>query len=122
MQAAGFAEGTASFPGVTNQCGDRLAVREYAADDLAANATSGADYCGGHGLSLRAKPRQHSRLPPCNQLVIAEIRIQASKAGSQHGCRPPTGTTVAQLPEPRPQTVTQEPEPTCPAFTGLARL
>jgi Cupin len=30
-------------------------------------------------------------------------------------------TTVARLPEPRPQTVTQEPEPRCPASTGIAQ-
>jgi hypothetical protein len=35
-------------------------------------------------------------------------------------CRLPTGTTVARLPEPRPQPVAQEPEPRCPASTGVA--
>ena len=37
------------------------------------------------------------------------------------GCREGTGTTVARLTEPRPQTVTQEPELRCPASTGIAQ-
>src|SRR6185437_3100937 len=39
--------------------------------------------------------------------------------GSSPEYRPPTRTTVAQLPQPRPQPVAQEPEPRCQASTGL---
>ena len=34
---------------------------------------------------------------------------------------PYPGTAVAHLPEPRPHTVAQEPEPRCPAPTGIAQ-
>jgi hypothetical protein len=44
----GFAKGAAGFAGVANERGDRIAAREYAADDLAADAAGGADHCGGH--------------------------------------------------------------------------
>jgi hypothetical protein len=53
VQPAGFAEGAAGFHGVTNERGDRLAAREYATDDLAANAAGGPDHCGGHRISFR---------------------------------------------------------------------
>jgi len=52
-QPAGFAEGAAGFAGVANERGDRIAAREYAADDLAADAAGGADHCGGHRVSFR---------------------------------------------------------------------
>ena len=42
MQPEGFGEGAAGFAGVANERGDRLAVREQAADDLAADAAGGA--------------------------------------------------------------------------------
>lgn len=45
MQPAGFAEGAAGFAGVANERGDRTAARQYATDDLAADAAGGADYC-----------------------------------------------------------------------------
>ena len=45
MQPAGFAEGAAGFAGVADERGDRIAAREYAADDLAADAAGGADHC-----------------------------------------------------------------------------
>jgi hypothetical protein len=41
------------------------------------------------------------------------------KPGTSPEFRPPTGTTVSQQPEPRPQTVAREPEPRCRASTGL---
>jgi hypothetical protein len=53
VQPVEFAEGAAGFDGVANERGDRLAAREYAADDLAADAAGGADHCGGHGVILR---------------------------------------------------------------------
>ena len=37
----------------------------------------------------------------------------ASKSISE--CQAPTGATVAQHPKPRPESVTQQPEPRCPA-------
>jgi hypothetical protein len=36
--------------------------------------------------------------------------------------RPPPGTSVSQLPEPRPQSVAREPEPRCQASTGIAHM
>jgi hypothetical protein len=53
VQPAGFAEGAARFAGVANERGDRLAAREYAANDLAADAAGGADHCGGHRASFQ---------------------------------------------------------------------
>jgi hypothetical protein len=53
VQPVGFAEGAAGFVGVANERGDRIAAREYAADDLAADAARGADHCGGHRVSFR---------------------------------------------------------------------
>jgi hypothetical protein len=41
VQPAGFAEGAAGLAGVANQRGDRIAAREQAADDLAADAAGG---------------------------------------------------------------------------------
>ena len=38
MQPAGVAEGTAGLAGVADERGDRIAAREQAADDLAADA------------------------------------------------------------------------------------
>ena len=43
----------AGFAGVANERGDRITAREYAADDLAADAAGGADHCGGHRVSFR---------------------------------------------------------------------
>jgi hypothetical protein len=51
VQPAGFAEGAAGFTGVADERGDRLAAREQAADDFAADA-GGADHRGGHRISL----------------------------------------------------------------------
>jgi hypothetical protein len=53
VQPAGFAEGAAGFAGVADERGDRIAAREYAADDLAADAAGSADHCGGHRVSFR---------------------------------------------------------------------
>ncbi len=39
----------------------------------------------------------------------------AARSRTERECRPPTGTTVAHLPEPRPQPVAQEPERKCQA-------
>ena len=36
-------------------------------------------------------------------------------SSNEPGCKAPTGTVVAHLPEPRPETVNQEPEPKCQA-------
>jgi hypothetical protein len=41
------------FDGVADERGDRIAAREYAVDDLAADAAGGADHCGGHRVSFR---------------------------------------------------------------------
>jgi hypothetical protein len=43
----------AGFAGVADERGDRIAAREYGADDLAADAAGGADHCGGHRVPLR---------------------------------------------------------------------
>jgi hypothetical protein len=48
----GSAEGAAGFARVTDQRGDRIAAREYAGDDLAADAPGGADHGGGHRVPL----------------------------------------------------------------------
>jgi hypothetical protein len=53
VQPAGFAEGAAGFAGVADERGDRIAAREYATDDLAADAAGGADHCGGHRVFFR---------------------------------------------------------------------
>jgi hypothetical protein len=53
VQPAWFAEGAAGFVGVADERGDRIATREYAADDLTANTAGGADHCGGHRVSFR---------------------------------------------------------------------
>jgi hypothetical protein len=53
VQPAGFAEGVAGFAGIADERGDRIAAREFAADDLAADAAGGADHCGGHRVSFR---------------------------------------------------------------------
>jgi hypothetical protein len=53
VQAVGFAEGAAGFVGVANERSDRIAAREDAADDLAADAAGGADHCGSHRVSFR---------------------------------------------------------------------
>jgi hypothetical protein len=46
VQPAGLAEGAAGFAGVADERHIRIAVRQDAADDLAADATGGADHCG----------------------------------------------------------------------------
>jgi hypothetical protein len=51
VQPVAFAEGAAGFAGIANERGHRFAAREYAADDLAADATGGANHCGGHDVS-----------------------------------------------------------------------
>jgi hypothetical protein len=56
-----------------------------------------------------------------DQLVIAAKRQAHAKRGTGTERRPPAGTTVAHLPEPRPQPVAQEPEPRCQASTGTAQ-
>jgi len=53
VQPTRFAEGAAGLAWVTNQGGDRIAARECAADDLAADAAGGADHRGGHRFSFR---------------------------------------------------------------------
>jgi hypothetical protein len=46
---------------------------------------------------------------------------EAQKLATSTQCREGTGTTVAHLPETRPQPVTREPELRCPASTGIAQ-
>jgi hypothetical protein len=48
VQPDGFAEGAAGFAGVADERGDRIAARQDAADDQAADMTGSADHCGGH--------------------------------------------------------------------------
>src|SRR5215475_7528535 len=48
MQPAGLAEDAARFARVANERSDRIAAREHAADDFAADAAGGADNCSGH--------------------------------------------------------------------------
>jgi hypothetical protein len=52
VQPAGFAERTAGFARVADECRDRIAAGEQAADDLAADAAGGTDHCGGHRASF----------------------------------------------------------------------
>jgi hypothetical protein len=64
-------------------------------------------------------------LPRCDQPCQSQRNARNTgkpEPETSPKCRPPTGTTVAQLPEPRPQPVAQEPEPRCPASTGTAHL
>jgi hypothetical protein len=53
VQPARSAEGAAGFAGVADERGDRIAAREYAADDLAADTAGGTAHCGGHRVSFR---------------------------------------------------------------------
>jgi hypothetical protein len=53
VQPAGFAEGVAGLAGVADERSDRIAAREQAADDLAADATGGADHRAAHRVSFR---------------------------------------------------------------------
>ena len=46
-------KGPAGLAGVADQRGDRIAAREQAADNLAADTTGGADHRGAHRVSLR---------------------------------------------------------------------
>jgi hypothetical protein len=48
VQSVRFPEGAAGFVGIADERGDRIAAREYAADDLAADAAGGADHGSGH--------------------------------------------------------------------------
>ena len=48
-----FAERAAGFVRVANERRDRISAREQAADDLAPDATGGADHRGGHRVSFR---------------------------------------------------------------------
>jgi hypothetical protein len=48
VQSVRFPEGAAGFVGIADERGDRIAAREYAADDLAADAAGGADNGSGH--------------------------------------------------------------------------
>ena len=52
VQPAGFAEGAAGFAGVANKRGDRVAAREQAVDDLAADPAGGAGHRGAHRVFL----------------------------------------------------------------------
>jgi hypothetical protein len=53
VQPAGFAEGAAGLARVANKRSDRIAVREYATDDLAADPAGGADHRGGHRVPFQ---------------------------------------------------------------------
>ncbi len=68
------------------------------------------------------QPHQHTRpLSLRSALLIAAKRRHAENPGASSECRLPTGTTVGQPPEPRPQPVAREPEPRCQASTGIAQ-
>src|SRR5262249_23493683 len=58
--------------------GDRIAAREHAADNLAADAAGGADHCGGHRVPFRSSPVS----PAANRAV------KAPGAGSWRRQRP----------------------------------
>ena len=75
-----------------------------------------------HGHPPRPRPSlDQAPLHGCDHLLIAaKPRMQKTETCS--GCRPPAGTTVSQLPEPRPQPVAREPEPRCQASTEIAQL
>ena len=64
MQPVGFAEGATRFIGVANERGDRIAAREKAADDLAADVAGGADHCGGHRVMLGVRAIGRARGDP----------------------------------------------------------
>src|SRR5215469_7303676 len=53
-------------------------------------------------------------------VIAAKTRMRKTETCS--GCRPATGTTVSQLPEPRLQPVAKEPEPRCQASTEIAQV
>ncbi len=68
------------------------------------------------GIPLRHKAQLHQYsdpLQPGNDDVVASEEAQ-HRLSSEAGCNTATGASVAQLPEPRPRTGTQQPEPTCP--------
>jgi hypothetical protein len=69
VQPVAFAEGAAGFVEIANERDDRIAAREYAADDLAADAAGGADHCGRHRGSFRQARMRGWRLvraTPCH--------------------------------------------------------
>lgn len=49
-----------------------------------------------------------------NELLRGFGSSTASRPRTERDCQAPTETAVAHLPEPRPQPVTQEPNPRCP--------
>jgi hypothetical protein len=67
-----------------------------------------------------APPAHPGSLPAINLTDRRQAPRPARSRGTATECRLPTGTTVAQQPEPRPQPVAQEPELRCPASTGTA--
>jgi NAD(P)-dependent dehydrogenase (short-subunit alcohol dehydrogenase family) len=57
--------------------------------------------------------------------LTSEIRVLADRLARKPrtlGCNTPTGATVAQVPEPPPEAVTQLPEPRCRVSTGTQEL
>ena len=68
MQRARFAEGAAGFAGVADERGDRIAAREYAADDLAADAAGRAQHRGGHRISSAVPSVRGSAATAINKL------------------------------------------------------
>jgi hypothetical protein len=57
-----------------------------------------------------------------NTASMTRTAKKRAPADRHSKCQAGTGTTVAQLPDPHPETVTHQPEPPCPACTGTAHL
>jgi hypothetical protein len=78
VQPVRFAEGAAGFAGVANERGDCIAAREYAADDLAADAA------GRWRRSLRWSPCLLSVKLECitHGAVAAQVPIPGQRLGT----------------------------------------
>jgi hypothetical protein len=92
VQPAGFAEGAAGFARVANNRGDRLAAREYAADDLSADAAGGADHCGGHRVSFRQSSISSAASRPGGRQLRHVFLDRNTRNCSQTGAMPETVT------------------------------
>jgi hypothetical protein len=76
-----------------------------------------------HGLiALLHQPElhQHGPDPPGRRRSTSSAKKAQHRQARIHGCNAGTGATVAQLPEPRPQSVVDLPEPTCRPPTGTS--
>ena len=66
---------------------------------------------------------QHDPALPCRtRRRSTRTAKKRAPTNRRRKCQAGTGATVAQLPEPRPETVTHRPEPPCPACTGTAHV